>query len=181
MFFLKIFFDFIKAINANGSPNQLAIGFAIGAIIGFTPAASLHNVILLILVYLLNVNLGSVFFGMFLFQILAIFLSYQAHLIGYYFLVEQANLAGFWTQLYNMPIIPWTRFNNTVVLGSLILGVLLFIPNFFVFKLFILQYRKGLNKYILKSKIVQMIKANRFYKSFFNLYQRYNKTKEVFK
>ena len=33
-----------------------------------------------------------------------------------------------WTWLYNLPLAPWTSFNNTVVLGSLVLGLALLYP-----------------------------------------------------
>lgn len=31
-------------------------------------------------------------------------------------------LNGFWTQLYNAPVIPWTRFYNSMVMGATVLA-----------------------------------------------------------
>ena len=43
-------------------------------------------------------------------------------------LLTMPSLHGFWTHLYNMPVMPWTDFNNTVVLGSLAVGIGLVYP-----------------------------------------------------
>ena len=43
-------------------------------------------------------------------------------------------LSGFWTSLYQVPLAPWTSFNNSVVLGSFVLGSAAFVPVYFTSK-----------------------------------------------
>ena len=50
-----------------------------------------------------------------------------SHQIGQYLLTHQ-SLQSFWTTLYDTPLVPWTAFNNTVVLGSFVLGLTLLYP-----------------------------------------------------
>ena len=51
----------LKALNAEGSPTQISLGFAAGLIVGLTPLWSLHNVLLVFLVFLLRINLSAFF------------------------------------------------------------------------------------------------------------------------
>ena len=57
---LKYIAKLLKALSSEASPNQLAGGFVLGMIIGMTPVASIHNLLILILVIALKVNLGMV-------------------------------------------------------------------------------------------------------------------------
>jgi uncharacterized protein (TIGR03546 family) len=89
--------------------------------------------------------------------------------IGYFLLVKVTALKSFWTALYNMPIIPYTRFNNTVVLGSLVLALLFQIPVFLVARKLVTHYRVLIKERVQKWKVVQALKAT----SFFRYYDTY--------
>ena len=52
-------------------------------------------------------------------------------------------LKPLWTCLYSLPVVPWTKFNNTVVLGNLVLGLLLYAPVYFAFQTCALYYREN--------------------------------------
>lgn len=41
------------------------------------------------------------------------------------FLLTEPSLAGLWSTFYNVPLLPWTRFNNSMVLGAFALGLCL--------------------------------------------------------
>ncbi|MBC7659331.1 MAG: hypothetical protein H7249_06445 [Chitinophagaceae bacterium] len=41
------------------------------------------------------------------------------------FLLRFPGLNHFWTEMAKAPIIPWTQFNNSMVLGSFLLGILM--------------------------------------------------------
>ena len=45
------------------------------------------------------------------------------HSVGYVLLRDLDVLSGFWTFLFNLPIFPLTRFNNTVVLGCFVFSL----------------------------------------------------------
>src|SRR4029077_16844645 len=88
----------------------------------------------------------------------------MANKVGLIFLVKISALKPFWTRLYNMPIVPYTKFNNTLVMGSLVIGLIFFIPIYFLAREGVLVYRRTLHEKILKLKILQIIKASSFYK-----------------
>ncbi len=171
----RLLISFIQALNSNDSPRQLGLGFALGAILGLTPVASPHNLAIMILIYIFNVNLPLAFWGAALYKILALFLSGISDMIGYALLVKTPTLFVFWTTLYNLPIIPWTKFYNTVVLGGFLLSLILFIPNYFLAKGLVHWYRKNLHPKLQKMRIYTWLKSTLF----FNWYEKYNRVRSA--
>lgn len=164
MFWIQIFKKLFKLLHSNIDPGQIAGGFALGSIIGLTPFLALHNLLVFIIIILLNVNIASAFFGIIIFGIIGFFTDPVAHHIGYYLLVKAESLTPFWTKLYNMPIIPFTRFNNTIVLGSLAIALILLIPIHIGTRKFIILYREKFAQKVQKWKIITMLKSTGIYK-----------------
>jgi uncharacterized protein (TIGR03546 family) len=69
-------------------------------------------------------------------------------------------LKGLWTTLYNAPLAPFTRFNETVAMGGFLAALALFVPNYFVFRLLVTQYRKTWMQKMEQWKIVRVIKSS---------------------
>jgi uncharacterized protein (TIGR03546 family) len=103
------------------------------------------------------VNLTAALLSVTLFALIAYLFDPVSHALGYYFLTDISALRGLWTSLYNAPIAPLTRFNNTVVLGSLLASLVLYLPVYFGMKKFVLAYRAHLHTKIEKWKIYQVI------------------------
>lgn len=118
---------FARAIVDQDSPRQLALGFALGMVVGLVPKGNLIAMSLLVIVGASRVNLGTTMLGTFVFSWVGMLLDPVSHELGLW-LLTQESLSGVWTWFYNQPVVPWTRFNNTVVLGSFLLGWALFYP-----------------------------------------------------
>ncbi len=69
-------------------------------------------------------------------------------------------LQSFWTSLYNAPIAPLTRFNNTVVMGSFVCALLLFLPVYIGMKRFVVAYRTTVGARVEKWKMYQVMKRS---------------------
>ena len=151
MFGIELLAKLLKILKSGASPAQIAWGFSFGMVIGLTPFLSLHNFILILLIIIFNINIASVLFSFFVFSLLGIALDPLFHLLGYSLLVDSAGLKSFWTFLYNMPVIGASRFNNTVVMGSLIISIVLILPLFFSIQKFVVGYRTNLSTKIRKS------------------------------
>lgn len=171
MIALKLIKKFIKLLNSDASPTQIAFGFALGSIIGLTPFMSLHNLVIWILIFLLKVNVSGAFLGVAAFSIVGLATDPFADKVGYMVLAQMDSLQGLWTALYNMPIIPFTRFNNTIVMGSFVIALILFIPVVIFMKYFIVFYRTHLQQKLEKVKVFKLLKASK-------LYQWYDKLKK---
>ncbi len=166
---VKFLAKLISILNSEISPRQIAAGFAFGVMVGLVPIAGLLPYLLTLLSLVINVNLAALAFAAFLFKIISFALDPLANQIGYYFLAKTPALKPFWTALFNMPLVPYTRFNNTIVLGSLIIGLLLFIPMYVGARIGVVRYRTRLRDKFMKFKIVQVLKTS----SLWQWYERY--------
>ncbi len=169
MLILKFLAKIIKILRSGATPNQIAGGLVLGMIAGLTPLFSLHNLIVLLLLIILNVNISMSLVGLGIFSAIAWFFDPLFHAFGYFMLVEVDQLQGLWTWLYGKPVIALSRFNNTVVLGSLLTALLLIVPLFFLFKKLVVLYREKLENRVQKLKIVQLLKGSKIYELYSKL------------
>ena len=163
MFFLQFISKFIKVMRAGARPAQIAGGFALGCLIGLMPFLTLQSVIIFCIIFLLNVNLSAATFAIFVASFGAFLLDPLFHHLGFYLLTGVTALQGLWAKLYNMPVAPLTRFNNTVVMGSFAGGLVLFVPVYFGMKKLVVAYRAGLEAKIKQWKIVQVITGSKLW------------------
>lgn len=154
----------LKTLNSEGTPNQIAAGIAIGAVLGLTPIANLHNLVLFSIVLLTRVSLSGVFLGWALFVPVGFLLDPQFNAIGEWLLIDNVSMASMWEGWYNTPVIAFTNFNNTVVLGSFICWLVLTLPIFFIARIGVIQYRKHLYERLTDTKLFKTVKASKLYK-----------------
>ena len=182
---LKSLLGIINILRSNDSPRQLSWGVALGMMLGFIPVNSLFNLVVLVFIYLLNVNIGMVFLSAALFKVVGVFLSGGFNVIGLYILTKIVALKPFFTSFYNMPIIPWTRFNNTVVMGSVIISIILLIPCYYLVNILVKKYqqkwRLKLSEKLDKIKIIKTIKASLWYKTIVGWIAGYTRVRDVLK
>lgn len=164
MIFLKLLSKFIKVLRSGATPNQIAWGFALGAIPGLTPLACLHNLAVLLLMILFKINLAAATLALALFSFIAWIFDPLFHSLGFIILVRISVLQGAWTDLYNAPVAPLSLFNNTVVMGSLVVSLALIMPHYFLFKWFVRRYRDSWNAKIDKWKIIKIMKGSKLVK-----------------
>ncbi|MCA9067358.1 MAG: TIGR03546 family protein [Planctomycetaceae bacterium] len=147
---------FARAIVDQDSVRQLALGFALGMVVGLVPKGNLIAISLMMIVGASKVNLGTSMMGAFVFSWVGMLIDPISHEVGLW-LLTQESLSGFWTWLYNQPIVPWTRFNNTVVLGSFVLGWALFYPVYRITKSRLTVWQPKLAERFQKFKLTQIL------------------------
>ena len=157
MFFLKTLKQIIVIFQTDISPNQVAWGFALGAILGLVPNMFM-KLVLFVVIMMFRVNISAAFIGWGIYEILSFALDPLFDILGYHILNINA-LNSFYTWLYNLPIVPFTKFNNTVVIGSLVVGIILIIPNMLIAKKLLVYYRTHLREKVSKWKIVKILTA----------------------
>lgn len=160
MFWLQIASNFVKILREGQTPNQIAGGFALGAFVGFTPIFTLQGAALWLIILTLNVNLSAAFLSAALFGLLSFLLDPLFHDLGYYLLTDVDGLIPLWTSLYNAPLAPLTRFNNTIVLGSSVGSAVVFVPAFLSMKRFVIVYRSTLGKRISTNRVYLTIRRS---------------------
>lgn len=163
MFGIEFLAKLVKILRSAASPNQITAGFVIGMIIGLTPFWTLHNFILIVILIMLNINIGTALYSFLLFSAVAYLADPLFHNFGYFLLVDMESLKNLWAFIYNLPLVSLSRYNNTVVIGSLLVALLLAFPMFFLTKSGILYYRENIDQKMQKWKIVQAIKGSKIY------------------
>jgi len=164
MFFLQFISKLIKVLRSGESPRLIAGGFAMGFVVGMTPLMTLQNVLIILTAILTRVNLASVFFAMFLFSFVAYIFDPIFHDVGFFLLAQIENIRPLWTIVYNWPIAPFTRFYNTVVMGSFSVALLLTYPVFLLAQKGIVAYRKSWGDKLDNSKFAKAIKGSSLFK-----------------
>ncbi|MCU0411068.1 MAG: TIGR03546 family protein [Bacteroidetes bacterium] len=160
MFWFNILTNFIKILREGQTPRQVAGGFALGSMVGLSPSLTLQGLAIWLIIFVLDVNLSAAFLAFTLFSLFAFLLDPLFHQLGYTLLVDVEALKGLWTMLYNAPIAPLTRFNNTVVLGSFLSAFVLAVPVYFGMKRFVVAYRTTIGSRIEQWKIYQVLSKN---------------------
>jgi uncharacterized protein (TIGR03546 family) len=162
MLLLKLLQSLIKTLNSEGTPRQIAAGFALGAALGLTPLVNLHNLVVLALAFLLNVSFGAFLLGWTVCVPLGFALDPLFHRVGLA-LLEAPALTGLWTALANTPGVPLTNLNNSVVLGSVICWLVLWLPIFFLARWLVARYREHVYARLQKTRFFHAVAASKLY------------------
>lgn len=163
MLFLKLLQSLVKALHSEGTPGQVAAGIALGSILGLTPLLSLHNLLIVAVIFLCNVSLPGAALGWAIATPLGFALDPGFDALGHWLLLGIPALTPLWTALANMPVVPLTNFNNTVVLGSLVTALLLFTPIYFGSRFGVRRYRETLGARVKQSAWYRAITASKLY------------------
>jgi len=118
-----------QAIVGRNEPAQLAWGLALGVLLGVVPHGNLLAVILLVILLSLRVNHGIAALATVATTFIATRLDPYAHEIGRMVLTSD-RVGPRMATIWQMPFVPWTDLNNTVVMGSTLIGLALLVPIF---------------------------------------------------
>lgn len=162
-FLLKQIFSFLKLLNSDTGTNQIAAGIACGLILGFAPALSLQTLLVIALLFFFRIQIGAATIFAFFFSLVAWVLDPISHQIGTAVL-EMESLKPLFTEMYNMPIIPLTRFYNSIVMGSAVLSILLSPFVFVSARVLIQKYRELILARLQQTKLWKLVKATALYK-----------------
>lgn len=162
---LRLFKDLVVAFHGGSDPRHLAAGFALGAALGLIPKGNLIAVAFLLLFFALRLNKGMALLAATFFTPLGYAVDGPAHRLGLALLRAPA-LNGLWTALYDLPIVPLTRFNNTVVLGNLVFGAILYVPLYFFFLRFAAWYKEKWAAKVERLRLVQALKGMGWYQTY---------------
>jgi len=152
----------LKVLNSETDPAQISLAVCLAMVAGLTPFYSLHNLLVLLLVFLLRVNVSAFILGFLVFSGAAFLLDPLFHKLGLWVLTLPA-FEGIWTALYGQLLWRIEGFNNTIVMGSILVSLLLLVPLFLCLNVLIRKYRQHILERLRKLKIVKILKASKFY------------------
>jgi len=118
--------SYFQALTEDSS-RQLAAGLALGIWLGLIPKTSLFAGLLTVIVLATPVNatlaIGVAFFASWL----GLLLDPLTSSLGSA-LLHADVLRPLWTWLFSLPVVPWTQFHHSVVLGNFLLGLVVAYP-----------------------------------------------------
>jgi len=163
MVLLKLLQSLFKALHSEGTPGQVAAGIALGSILGLTPLVNLHSLAIAALILLFNVSVPGALLGWAMFVPLGFALDPLFEALGRRLLLETPALVPLWTTLANIPVVPLTNFNNTVVLGSLVFSLLGFVPIWLGSRWAVRRYRATIGERVKQSAWYRALTTSRLY------------------
>ncbi len=175
MFVLGQIIKLIQLLNSEKGAWSIASGFALGMVFGLVPSNILITVALFFFFCLFRIHGGAMFLSWALFALFAYLLDPLFDRFGYWLLTGVPSLTPFWIRGYNLPVVPWTNFNNSVTMGSLTVGLAAFFPMLLLFKLLIDRYRQSVLIRLSNSRVFKYLRTTKVY----SLYKKYERVKET--
>lgn len=162
---VRLFAKVLKILASETEPGQIGLALSFGLVAGLTPLFSLHNLPVLFLVLVLRVNLLAFILGTLLFSTVASFLEPVFSWIGLALLTAEP-LERLWTGLYQSPLWRLEGFNNSVVMGSLALSLLLFLLVALLTASLIRRHREQLLARLRLTRVLQILTASRLHSAY---------------
>lgn len=166
---LKQIFAFIRLLHSESGTRSMAVGLTLGMVMGFAPFLSLQTILVFLILLTFRIQFGSALVSAFFFKFVAWLVDSPADLLGRTVL-ESESLRPLFTVMHNIPFLPFTRFNNSIVMGSLLISLILAIPGYYLFNRLIEQYRVQVVARIRDTKVWKAVAATKF----FGLYLKYD-------
>jgi uncharacterized protein (TIGR03546 family) len=120
-----------RALLASSGPGQLAAGFTLGMVIGVLPKGNLIALLLCVLLFVSRCNKGVGLVAAVVFSFVGVWTDPFAHRVGLIAL-NFKPLESIYAAVFNLPFGPWFAFNNTVVVGALLIGIYLAYPVYWI-------------------------------------------------
>jgi uncharacterized protein (TIGR03546 family) len=162
---VRLFAKVLKILTSETEPGQIGLAVSLALVAGLTPLFGLHNLPVLFLVLVLRVNLLAFILGTIMFSAAGCLLEPVFSWIGLALLTAQP-LARLWTGLYQYPLWRLEGFNNSVVMGSLAISLLLFLPVALLTASLIRRHWEHILARLRPTRLFQTLTASRLYSAY---------------
>ncbi len=153
---LKAIIRFFKSLNSNSHPGEIAHAVCLALILGFMPKTNLLWYILSVLFIFMRINRGCLVVFTFLFALIAPCFDNIFDTWGYAILNFEPLISVF-SKLLDIPFIALTKFNNSIVMGSLAYSLVCYIPLYFIVRIFVKYWRQLLAPAVRKTKVITFL------------------------
>lgn len=151
---LKFLVSFFKSLNSNSHPGEIAHAIALGVMLGFLPKTNLLWYVLFILILFIRINKGTFLLFTLVASIIAPMLDPFFDSLGYKILMID-SFVPYYEKFLTVPFVPLTKFNNTIVMGSFVSGIVLYIPIYVFALIIIMLWRKYVHSVFINSPLVK--------------------------
>lgn len=134
---VKIF----QAFNANTKRSEIANAFCIGVMLGLVPKNNVLWYVLFIVFFFVRIHKGMYVISMLLASLVAPLGDALFDKIGYAILTFP-KLENFFSFLLDVPFVGFTKFNNSIVMGSFAFSLVAYIPFFILMMILVKLWRQ---------------------------------------
>lgn len=163
---LKQLFAFLRLLNSETGVHQIATGISAGFILGMTPSLSLQSFLVFLCLFVFRIQIGAALLSGFFFAFVAYVFDPVFDRVGRTVL-ELDALRGWFTTLYNIPLFPLTRFNNSIVMGSGLIALALSPIIYVLAAYLVVKYRQTIVQRFQQTRFWKAVKATRFYQWYY--------------
>jgi uncharacterized protein (TIGR03546 family) len=143
-----------KSLNANSHPGEIAHAACLGVFLGLMPKTNALWFILTVFFLFLRVNRGALILIAALATLIAPVFDALLDSAGYAILLF-APAVPFYRALLDIPFVAFTKFNNTMVMGSIAASLIAYIPLYVIVRLIVRLWRVTVSPKIYQSKLYQ--------------------------
>ena len=151
---MGFFIKFLRELNSSSSDKFISLAIVLGLIYGFLPSSNLFSFIILIIILIIRIPFGLFLASSAIFKTIGYFLDTIFDKTGYLVLT---SFTPFWEFVYNLPLMRWSGFNNTVVMGSLVWGIIIAIFLYIILNELIRVYREKVFSFLKKYKLLKWL------------------------
>lgn len=157
---LSSLFKFLRILSSDVDPIQISLGLTLGMVAGLSPLLSIQCVVALLLMIVLRVNISVFFLSYAVVSLFAYLADPLLANLGNSVLTNP-DLQSLFTTMYNNGFWRFLGFNNTVAMGSLVLGAILLVPVLLLSNFLVKKYRLVIEKQIKNSKLFKFIQNSK--------------------
>ena len=145
-----------KALNTNSHPGEIAHAASIGILLGLVPKNNALWYILFVFFLFVRIHKGTLVLSILLGTLIAPFFDPLFDELGYTVLTIGA-LKPAYASLLEIPFVAFTKFNNTIVAGSLTASLILYTPVYILTRFLVFIWRKFVAPALSQNKLVQVL------------------------
>lgn len=138
---IKSIVKLLKALGANTNPGEVAHAMACGVLLGLMPKNNVMWYLVLVFILFLRINKAAYALLLLLGALVAPSFDFLFDEVGYWFLTQPSLAPAFGT-LLDIPFVAFTKFNNTIVMGALLIGLVAYIPVYAIARALIALWRR---------------------------------------
>ncbi len=150
---LKKIISLLKALNSNSHPGEIAHAVSLALILGLIPKNNILFYIVTVFCLFIRINKGAFIIFTTIFSLLSHIVDPSLDAVGWWFL-HLDFLKPTFAALLEVPFVGFTHFNNTIVAGAIVSGLVLYIPLYWISRLIIWAFRSKLIPIMRKTKFI---------------------------
>ncbi|MCR5188416.1 MAG: TIGR03546 family protein [Treponema sp.] len=153
---LKKIIGLLKALNGNSHPGEIAHAICLALVLGLIPKN--NALFYIVTVFCLFIRINKIAFVLMttVFSLLGHLIDPMLDTIGWWFLNLEFLKPAF-SAMLEIPFVGFTHFNNTIVAGAIVTGLVLYIPLYWLSRLLIWGLRAKLIPILRKTKLLMAI------------------------